>query len=350
MNGKTAMPPASTLLIGGVILFAVMAAAVAVWAIRPHGESGSGLPDAFTYRVDEYTTVDPSLLRWRQVLSIPIALKESWNLAVDDKDRAYVVGDSTLLWFNSDGSLTGRIELDAEPRSLAVAGEGREMAGLLYIAFEKHVEVYQPDGTRVASWKPLGGKALLTAIVLGENEAFLADAGRRVVLRYDLQGKILGEIGRRDEERGILGFFIPSPYFALFLGEDGLLRVVNPGRHCIEYYTPEGRLEQPLTWGRAGAGIDGFSGCCNPASIALLSDGRTVTSEKGIPRVKVYAEQGCLDSVVAGPSDLVPPAAAIEETRTEYRLRAPMVAVDSRDRVLVLDPATNSVRIFQEKP
>lgn len=349
MNRKTPAAPMVTLLIGAVILIAMAVAAVAVWAIRPHGESGSGLPDAFTYRVDEYTTVDPSLLRWQQVLSIPIELKQPWNLAVDHEDRVYAVGDSALLRFNADGSSAGRIELDAEPRSLAVAGTSHAMPGQLYIAFEKHVDVVAPDGARVASWEPLEGKALLTAIVLGEKEVFLADAGRRVVLRCDLQGRVLGEIGRRDEDRGIPGFFIPSPYFDLALGDDGLLRVVNPGRHSIEYYTPEGRLEQPLTWGRAGAGIDGFSGCCNPASIALLSDGRTVTAEKGILRVKVYAEQGRLESVVAGPSDLVPAAVAIEETRTEYRLRAPMVAVDSRDRVLVLDPATNAIRIFEEK-
>ncbi len=349
MNGKNAPAPMATLLIGAVIVIAIAAAAVALWAIRPHGELGSGLPDAFTYRVDEYTTVDPSLLRWQQVLSIPVDLEQPWNLAVDHEDRVYVVGDRTLLWFNSDGSLGGQIELDAGPRGVAVAGDAHAMPGRLFIAFEKHVEVVAPDGTRVASWEPFEGKALLTAIVLGENEAFLADAGRRVVLRCDLQGKVLGEIGRRDEERGIPGLFIPSPYLDLALGADGLLRVVNPGRHSIEYYTPEGRLEQPLTWGRAGAGIDGFSGCCNPVSIALLSDGRTVTAEKGILRVKVYAEQGRLESVVAGPSDLLPPEAAIDETRTEYRLRAPMVAVDGRDRVLILDSAAKAIRIFEEK-
>jgi hypothetical protein len=34
-------------------------------------------------------------------------------------------------------------------------------------------------------------------------------------------------------------------------------------------------------------------GCCNPACFALLSDGRIVTVEKGVPRIKVFrAEQG----------------------------------------------------------
>ena len=34
-----------------------------------------------------------------------------------------------------------------------------------------------------------------------------------------------------------------------------------------------------------------FFGCCNPAQLAVLPDGRFVTAEKGIPRVKIYSRE-----------------------------------------------------------
>ncbi len=345
---KSAVPSTSTLLIGAVVVLAVVAAVVAVWTIRPHGELGSGLPDSFNYEVEPFTVVDPALLRWRETLSIPVGLQQPRALVVGPEGQLWTAGDRAVLSFSPEGDLLGRIDLDAEPRSLAVAGDDHARPGRLYLVFERHVEVYRVDGRREEAWPAFDPKTALTAIALGHEELFLADAGRRIVLRCNPQGEVLGEIGRRDEERGIPGFIIPSPYFDLALGPDGLLRVVNPGRHRIEYYTVRGHLEQPLIWGRPGVAIDGFCGCCNPAGIALLSDGRMVTAEKGIVRVKVYTEQGELQSVVAGPGDLAPAATALTETRTDYGLRAPLVAVDSRSRVLVLDPASSAIRFFEE--
>ncbi len=60
-----------------------------------------------------------------------------------------------------------------------------------------------------------------------------------------------------------------------------------------------GELE--FAWGKPSAGIEGFCGCCNPVGLAMLPDGRCVTCEKGLPRVKVYSTEGVFESVVAGP-------------------------------------------------
>jgi hypothetical protein len=175
---------------------------------------------------------------------------------------------------------------------------------------------------------------------------FVADAGNRIVLRYDPAGKLLGKIGKRDPGRHILGFVIPSPHFDLALTADGLLRVVNPGAHRIEAYTLDGDLE--VFWGKHGEGIEGFCGCCNPANLAILPDGRFVTSEKGIPRVKIYAADGKFVGVVAGPETLAPTETILEETRPDHKLPVFDVAADSRGRVLVLDPLAMKVRIFEK--
>ena len=66
--------------------------------------------------------------------------------------------------------------------------------------------------------------------------------------------------------------------------------MANPGARRLECYTFNGDLES--IWGNTSSQIDGFFGCCNPVHFAIFSDGRFVTSEKGIPRVKTYRENG----------------------------------------------------------
>src|SRR5262249_4676088 len=135
-------------------------------------------------------------------------------------------------------------------------------------------------------WASPGGRAWLTGLTTSAKDVFVADAGNRVIWRCDHSGKVLARIGEKNKERNIPGFIVPSPYFDLEMHPDGLLRVANPGRHRVEAYTVDGDLE--LAWGVASTAIDGFCGCCNPINIALLPDGRIVTCEKGLPRVKVY--------------------------------------------------------------
>ena len=80
--------------------------------------------------------------------------------------------------------------------------------------------------------------------------------------------------------------------------------------------------------------LDGFSGCCNPSHIALLSNGSFVTSEKGIERVKIHLPSGDYRCVVAGPEQFEAGTVGLD------------LAVDSRDRIFVLDPMRSRVMVF----
>jgi hypothetical protein len=157
----------------------------------------------------------------------------------------------------------------------------------------------------------------------------------------------LGRIGQKDESRNIRGFIIPSPYFDVAVAPDGLLRVVNPGEHKIEAYTFDGHLE--VSWGQRGLDVPAFCGCCNPAAMAILPDGRFVTGEKGIPRVKIYGPEGKFECVVVGPDILAPNFSATTETRDDLRLHPVDLAVDGKSRILVLDPNAGKLRIFEAK-
>jgi len=334
-------------LIATALAAAIVVGVAAVLRIDFWGQRGSGLSVRFDYDLEEFQQIDPALIRYRPVGGIFPGMREVRALAVGPEDRIYVAGDRAIRVFGPAGAELMEIALEDQPRCLAVAGVGDAFPGRVYAGLKTHVEVYSAQGKRKAVWDNLGQRAVLTSIAVAEQGVFVADAGNRIVLRYDTDGKLMGRIGQRDEDRNIPGFVIPSPYFDLATAPDGLLRVVNPGRHCVEAYTADGDLV--VSWGKPTAAIEGFCGCCNPVNIAILPDGRFVTAEKGIPRVKVYTAEGRFDSVVVGPEMLVPTASAIEETRSRHKLLAVDVAADSQGRVLVLDPSAGRVRVFERE-
>jgi sugar lactone lactonase YvrE len=338
--------PLASLLILAILVVAVGMGVVAVMRIDSWGEHGTGLSPRFTYDLEPYQKTDPSLVRYKEGGRIALSIKEPEAVAVGPDDQIYVAGDRVVQVFNSSGERQREIALESEPRCLAVGGPHHEMPGRVYVGMKSHVEIYDAQGQRLATWERPSVKALYTSIAVDEKDVYVANAGDRIVLRYDTSGKLLGKIGAKDEAVDFRGFVIPSPYFDIAMAPDGLLRAVNPGAHSILAFTPEGHME--VRWGKASlADIRGFCGCCNPAAMTVLPDGRVITAEKGIPRVKVYTAEGEFDSVVAGPEAFLPTPTAAGETRTEHKLKVLDVAGDSRGRVLVLDPMTRSVRTFE---
>ena len=132
------------------------------------------------------------------------------------------------------------------------------------------------------------------------------------------------------------------------MAPDGLLRVVNPGMHRIEAYTPDGDLES--FWGRRVDGIEGFCGCCNPANIAILPDGRIVTAEKGIPRVKVYHGRGQFVAWWPGPEMLAAPRRRpLDETAARPQAQGPRRGRRQPRPRAGARSARPAVRIFERK-
>lgn len=257
--------------------------------------------------------------------------------------RLWLAAGSTLALLSETGAREREIAFDAPVRAVAVGADGTLYAGL-----RDRVVVCGADGRRRAEWTIPGKRPWITGLAVTEEALFAADAGNRVVLRLDRSGRLLGRIGAKDPERDVPGFVIPSPYFTVRAHPDGLLRVNNPGRHRVEAYTPEGDFEG--AWGTASASAAGFCGCCNPVGLALLPDGRVVTCEKGLPRVKIFSGTGEFESVAA-PSAAFPEAARAGAGAADLdaSLAGLAVAADARGRLAVLDHVTGSIHLFQPK-
>ena len=334
--------------IGALVCAAVAVGAVALIRTDPSAKRGSGLSKEFEYQIDEYKKIPPDMLLYKQTAEFPVEMREARAVAIGPGNRIHVVGDRTVGVFAADGKPLSTITLDDEPYCLAVGNAEHAFGGQMYVGLKDRILLFDENGKPAGSWDSLGDRSLLTSIALAENDVFAADAGTAVVVRYDTSGKIVGRIGKPDQQRGIAGFAIPSPFFDVAVHPDGWLRVVNPGALRIEAYSFEGNLE--LYWGKQTNELDGFFGCCNPANIAILPDGRFVTAEKGLLRVKIYSAYGDLECVVAGPEQFgSSPTAVINESLTDHEHTAVDVAADEAGRIVVLDRPGRRVRIFERK-
>ncbi len=291
--------------------------------------------------LDRLSKIQPSLIKYQQCAKpIDTGLSQARAIAVDSSGTIHVAGDKTVRLFDQTGNLLKDITLGATPRALFPTDQG-----LLYIAMTDHVEILNKQHKQIASWKSFGQRSHLTGIAVSEDHVFIADAGNRIVVHCDSSGKILNYIGKKDKDRNIPGFVVPSPYFDLAVAPDGLLRVANPGRHRIEAYTFDGDFE--FAWGKPSSRIEGFCGCCNPVSFAILPNESFVTCEKGLLRVKIYEPDGTFKAVVAGPDQLAQGRICqVCTSPAKCGTGGFALTTDEKGRVFVLDTIKNLVRVF----
>jgi DNA-binding beta-propeller fold protein YncE len=290
----------------------------------------SGLGPEFQYDLSAFLKVDPALVRWREAAAHATSLDQPRGLAALPDGGFLVAGDAKVRRFGADGKPAAEFAAAGPAYAVAVGPDGT-----VYAALKDRVQTFDASGKAAAAWPALGDRAYLTSIAAGPQDVFVADAGQRVVLRYDPAGKLVGRIGEENEARRAPGLLVPSPYLDVALGADGMLWVVNPGRRRVDCYTYDGDFR--FAWGKASMKIEGFCGCCNPTHLAVLKDGSFVTSEKGLPRVKTYGPEGDFADVVAAPAQFAEGVTGLD------------LAVDIAGRVLVLDPSARTVRVFERK-
>lgn len=281
--------------------------------------------------IEQFLKVDPKLIIAKETARLATGLKELRGVAVGPDDRIYAVGDKALVILGTDGKQLQKVDIEKAPTCLAVGPDS-----MVYVGLMDHVQVFTGEGVKKAAWAKAGPADWITSIAVTEKEVFVADFGNKTVVRYDREGKLLGRLGEAGPVAGTGKFEVPSPYFDVAVDSSGKPWVAHTGRQRLETFKDDGTLG--TTWGKQGNGIEGFSGCCNPSHFAVRKDGTFVTAEKGLPRVKVHKPSGELVGVVATPRDF------------EKGIHGLDVAVDSKDRILVVDPATSTVRVYVVNP
>jgi hypothetical protein len=274
--------------------------------------------------------IAPALRQWQEVGQLATGLQEVRGLAVGPRGRVYVAGDQLVRVYNGKRQPERDLALPGPPRCLAVASDGR-----LYVGLADQVTVLSPTGERLTSWPVPGKRTFVTGIALSADRVFVADAGNRVVLQYTPEGKLLGAFGPGSGPAQGPALRIPSPHLDVAVSAAGLVWIANPGLHTVNAFRPDNTLV--ASWSQSAYDINGFCGCCNPTDLAVLPEGGIVTSEKGVPRVKVYSPGGQLQSVVAGPEAFRPETVGLD------------LAVEGAGTILVLDPSHRSVRFFTRK-
>ncbi len=318
----------------GVAVIA-LAAALALFTMDRRSPPGA----SFAFNVSDYARISPKDVLFRETQRIAVNVPHPRAMAAARDGSLFVGGENAVLALDAEGKEQARFAVEGTPECMAVSPDGK-----LLLAWRNHVEVWDARGTRLSVWPDLGERACLTSIAADDKHVFVADAGNRVVLRYDPDGKLLGRIGEADPARNIPGLNVPSPYLDVAFDAMGSLWVVNPGKHGLENYRPDGDLLS--SWYRPGMDLAGFCGCCNPIHIAFLSDGSVVTAEKGLSRIKLYGPDTTLSGVVATPEGLQAP----ETQALAYDADPPVkeVAVDARGRVLVLHQPLCAIFVFEK--
>jgi outer membrane protein assembly factor BamB len=315
----------------GIVIFLIVLAVVIIAVIA--GDYLSGRPDKsapnpFAYDVNDFKNVPEEIIHFKETKNFKLGFEVSSSLAIEN-DKLYVSGDNKLQIIDISGKLITELNLPGKPQTVEVAKD------IIYTSVNNQILVYSETGNLLKEWEPLDGNSLITAIAAFENNVFVADAGKRKVIRYNLQGEKLAEFDGKADEGVIHGFIIPSPFFDLDINTDGDLWVVNPGLHALENYTEDGNLREH--WNNTTMQTEGFSGCCNPAYFTFLPDGRFVTSEKGLVRIKTYKPSGEFEGVVAAPAKFKDDG------------EAPDVAADSQGNIYALDFDKKMIRVFEPK-
>jgi hypothetical protein len=315
----------------GIVFIPIMLATIIVAMIVFDYQSerpGKSKPNPFALNLDDYRVVDPSLIHFRESKNFRVGFINPTAFAIH-RDLIYVAGDNRIKVIDLNGTLLNEFSIPDGVRVISVFDK------FLFIAVANKILLLDNEGNNQAEWEQLEENSLITGLALTENDVFIADAGNRRVLRYSHAGERLGTFDGKAGEGVLHGFIIPSPSFDLAINNDEELWVVNPGAHSLENYTFDGKLRG--YWKKSGVNTEGFSGCCNPSYFTFLDDGRFVTSEKGLVRIKVYKPSGELEGVVAAPDRFADDA------------KAPDVAADSRNNIYALDFDKKVIRVFELK-
>ncbi len=219
-------------------------------------------------------------------------IPEKWNISrelvvkdgqlkavsVSTSGNIYAGGDSFVSCYSSDLRRVWSLKTSSPVTAIANWGDS------IYASTIDLILVIGSDGTLKDEWGPFEDKSFITSVASNRNHVVYGDAGNKMVVLLDKQGRVIRITGQGDGQ-----FVIPSPYFDVALGTNDTLFVANTGHRRIETRSPDGKIIS--MFGEPGMAPEAFCGCCNPAHFIVTPEG-FVTAEKGINRIKIMGKEG----------------------------------------------------------
>lgn len=250
--------------------------------------------------------------------------------------------DGTVQILNSNGKKLSsfKAEFNGQASSIAVDNsnniyvfatlqkkENKKIRGKVY-------EITTPLGVECLVFNTLGVKenelklsGVLTATgarVVG-NKLIVADYRNRKIVLFDANtGETKSNIPDLRTCCRILDFSVNS---------NNEILVANLGAFRVQSFDVTGK--NLIAFGQRGNTIDDFHGCCNPVSVAYLSNGAIVTVEKSPTRIKIFSKEGAKE--IAGIEELVEGCSYI-----------PMI-VDSKDNLYLASARKGLIKCVSSK-
>ncbi len=219
------------------------------------------------------------------------------TMAVDSKNNIYVI--------------------TPEEREVEREFRGKKMKSKAIVGYS--ADIFSVDGKKMNTIK-LEGVKQATGARIADNKLMVADmSGRNIGIFNITTGAREANIDDMRPCCGILDFDVNDKNEVL---------VANLGAFRVQSYDLKGK--QILAFGSRGPGVSEFHGCCNPVSVAYLSNGAIVTVEKDPTRVKVFSNEGAI--AIKGIDEMVKGCSYI-----------PM-AVDAKDNLYLASPTKGVVR------
>ncbi len=181
-------------------------------------------------------------------------------------------------------------------------------------------DIYNTKGAKIRSMKLQG---------IEEATGARAVAGKLIVA--DMRGSDLDifNIETGVKETSIPGMRACCGILDFDVNDKNEVLVANLGAFRVEAYDIMNG-EKKLSFGSRGTAINLFHGCCNPVSVAYLSNGAMVTVEKDPTRVKVYSKEGAI--AIKGIDEMVKGCTYIPMT------------VDNKDNLYLASPIKGIVK------
>jgi len=306
-----------------IIILAVVVGDIAISFIEKKPEN------PYEFQTDDYRDVEPELIKYKETKQIKVKAEKPKGIEWSN-NKIYLIADKFLQVIEETGMQVLKTKLPDDPFCITVSPQSE-----ILIGFKNYFSIFSGQGEILKTSSVDDLRSIFTSIAIFDSLIYIADAGRRRVLYFDLNAQLNGEFRGDSGLRAYHGFVIPSPFFDLDFNEKGELWVVNSGMHTLQHYSPNGTLLN--SWKKASIKIDGFSGCCNPAHYAFSPNGNFITGEKGMVRIKEYNSAGELVAVVAAPE------------KFKEHGKATDLTVDDEGNVIALDFDKKQIRVFEKK-